>query len=70
MEAHWKEAIIDPQRGVILNDLPFEPGEAVEILIVSKSRLTFSETASLAGSVLTYQDPCEPVALEDWELGN
>jgi hypothetical protein len=37
MEAHWKEAVIDSERGLVLKELPFQPGETVDVLIISKA---------------------------------
>jgi hypothetical protein len=57
------------ERGTLtLENLPFEPGQPVEVLVLSR---TVSPTAdrkpALRGSVLEYRDPFEPVAISDWE---
>jgi hypothetical protein len=66
MEAHWQEAMIGEKGMLVLNDLPFEPGKAVDVLIIPRS--VSSSPKSLQNSVLAYDDPYEPVAAEDWEL--
>jgi hypothetical protein len=51
-----------------LEGLPFEPGQPVEVLVVSKT--AGSATAgdrSLRESVLEFREPLEPVATEDWD---
>jgi len=53
---------------LVLEDLPFAPGENVEVLILSKQEFAGpTQGSTLEGSVLEYLDPFEPVATEDWE---
>ena len=50
-----------------LNDLPFQAGDAVEVIIVPRVATTPTQHASpLRGKVLQYDDPTAPVAQEDW----
>jgi hypothetical protein len=68
VQAHWRETIVGEHGEVVLEGLPFEPGQPVEVLVVSKtpgSKTTGS--GSLRDSVLEYHEPLEPVASEDWD---
>jgi hypothetical protein len=68
VQAHWRETTVGEHGELILNGLPFEPGQPVEVLVVSKSQ--GSATAggrSLRGSVLEFREPLEPVAGDDWD---
>jgi hypothetical protein len=65
-EAHWRETTVDQHGEIVLEDLPFVPGQPVEVLVVSKAAQ--SATAgeqNLRGSVLEFLDPLAPVATED-----
>lgn len=70
MEAVRIEAIVQPNGKVILNDLPFEEGKQVEIIVLdANGKETVPRSNPLKGSVLRYVDPFEPAApIEDWEV--
>lgn len=59
VEAHWRETTVGEHGELVLDGLPFEPGQPVEVLVVS--------WRSLRDSVLEFREPLEPVASEDWE---
>lgn len=70
MEAVRVEAIVQPNGRIILDDLPFEEGKQVEIIVLNTNT---NEAACgsnpLKDSVLKYDDPFEPAAaIEDWEV--
>jgi len=67
VRAHWRETTVGEHGELLLVDLPFEPGQPVEVLVVSRSSSAATEGCSLQGSVLEYRDPLEPVANEDWD---
>jgi hypothetical protein len=68
VEAHWIEATVREHGKLILEDLPFAPGETVEVLVLSgKPPSPGGRVKTLWDSVLEYRDPFEPVASEDWE---
>jgi hypothetical protein len=58
VEAHWIEAIVGAHGELVLEGLPFEPGQPVEVLVVSKA----VGPVNAAG-----HEPSEPVAGEDWD---
>jgi len=66
MSVHIFETTVDLNGRVIVDHLPFEPGEKVDVVIRSHEAST-GERSDLTGSVLRYENPFEPVALEDWE---
>jgi len=68
VEAHRTEATIGEHGTLLFQNLPFEPGQPVDVLVVSRQRTETEEpNRSLLGSVLEYRDPFEPVADEEWE---
>ncbi len=56
---------------LVLDDLPFHRGDEVEITVVPVVTSDNSyRWRKLRGSVLRYDDPTDPVAVEDWEAGS
>jgi hypothetical protein len=64
----YRTVKVVPKNGEVhLERLPFQPGDTVEVIVLlhnGKSLLTKSE--SLAGSVLRYDRPLEPVSEDEW----
>ncbi len=76
MKAHKVETILSEDGALILKDLPFHVGDAVEVIILERSPSVFEgESPSpveqaedqpepnlypLRGTVLFYEDPFEP----------
>jgi hypothetical protein len=51
-----------------LANLPFSPGEAVEVIVLAEERRTPEERRyPLRGKPLVFLDPTAPVADSDWE---
>jgi len=68
VEAHWIEATIVERGKLILEDLPFAAGQAVEVLVLpGRAPSLAGQIKTLRDSVLEYRDPFDPVASEDWE---
>ncbi|NOX64172.1 MAG: hypothetical protein GXP42_19885 [Chloroflexi bacterium] len=74
MRAYKIEQIVPANGTLELKQLPFAPGQRVEIIILEQTDTTKHEAENakekddiLIGSVLEYIDPTEPVAIEDWE---
>ena len=68
MQAQWRETTVGEHGELVLKGLPFEPGEPVEVLVVSKTAGSLTAGGqSLRESVLEYREPLEPVASEDWD---
>lgn len=51
-----------------LENLPFEPGEEVEVIVLAEERRAREERRyPLRGKPLTYPDPTAPIAESDWQ---
>ena len=71
MKAHRIETKLTKNGTLIIEDLPFQAGEAVEIIILESH--THPQEANLyplrGKQPYRYDDPFEPaVPLEDWEV--
>ncbi len=66
MNAHRTETIVQSNGSVTLSNLPFKEGEAVEIIVLEAKAKT-KNSSSLRGTVIKYDEPFEPVAVENWE---
>ena len=68
VQAHWRETTVGEYGELVLEGLPFEPGQPVEVLVVSKGpRSATLGDGSLRDSVLEFREPFEPIASEDWD---
>jgi hypothetical protein len=68
VQAHWRETTVGEHGELVLEGLPFEPGQPVEVLVVSKAAVSAAAVGgSLRDSVLEFREPLEPVASEDWD---
>jgi hypothetical protein len=68
VQAHWSETTVGKHGELLLEGLPFEAGQKVEVLVISKAAgSTTPGEPSLRRSVLEYREPLEPVASEDWD---
>lgn len=54
--------------GLLLEALPFEEGELVEVIVLASGEVEPIKPISLKGSVIEYIDPLEPVAEQDWDV--
>jgi hypothetical protein len=68
MEVYKAEATIEPDGSVKLPNLPFRPGERVEVTIAPhESSARASGRYPLRGKPIHYINPTEPVAETEWE---
>ena len=68
MQAYRAETTITPDKALTLHSLPFEAGEQVEVIILSKTTpKNGSQRYPLRGLPIKYVDPFEPVAEHDWD---
>ena len=68
VQPHWRETTVGEHGELVLEGLPFEPGQPVEVLVVSKSAGSKAAGGrSLRDSVLEYHEPLEPIAGQDWD---
>lgn len=68
VNAHRIETVVTQDGTLTLTDLPFQPGEAVEVIILSESSKPSGQNPyALRGKPITYVDPTAPVAENDWD---
>ena len=68
VQAHWTETTVGKRGELVLEGVPFEPGQPVEVLVVSKAEgSTPAGGRSLRDSVVEFHEPLDPVASEDWD---
>lgn len=69
MLAHRIEAIVNQDKTLTLENLPFHSGEQVEVIILSRPRRKSRQNrCPLRGTPIQYTAPTEPVAQDDWEV--
>lgn len=69
MLAHRIEAIIEQDRKLTLDNLPFHSGKRVEVIILPQPHRTLEENRyPLRGTTVQYVEPTEPADQNDWEV--
>lgn len=69
MNAHRIETTVNPDGTLVLKDVPFQPGEQVEVIILERRLPSASVDADLyplRGKSIQYDAPFESVAEEEW----
>ena len=67
MQAHRIEIVVQQDGKLVIEDIPFNAGESVEVIILSTNKTSTENRYPLRGTVIEYIDPTDPVALDDWE---
>ena len=68
MVAHRVETTLQQDGQLLLDNLPFHAGEAVEIIILAaQPRDQQTNRYPLRGTVVHYSQPFEPVAHDEWD---
>ena len=68
MNAHHVETTLVKDGTLVLEGLPFQAGDSVEVIILTRSSKSTSKNHyPLHGAPIIYEDPTEPVALGDWD---
>jgi hypothetical protein len=67
MQAHRIETTVQQDGKLVIQDIPFQAGDVVEVIILSVPKLRTQDKYPLQGTVLEYLNPTEPVASDDWE---
>jgi hypothetical protein len=65
--AHRIEAVLAEDGKLLLDHLPFQAGQAVEVIVLPASGPT-PPSHALRGTVLRYDQPTAPVADADWDV--
>ncbi len=69
MEAYKIETTVAKDGSLLLQDLPFRAGTGVEVILLEREHAPPEPDAyPLRGTVLRYDDPFEPVGLDDREV--
>jgi hypothetical protein len=67
MNAHRVETTINQDGTLTLKDIPFQAGDAVEVIILERPPKPNGENPyPLRGQPVRYDDPTEPVAETEW----
>lgn len=66
MNAHRIETVVGNNQTVVLENLPFQEGEKIEVIVLEK-KVENQPSKSLRGTVIKYDAPFESAATEDWE---
>jgi len=69
LQAHRIETTLTQDGTLILEHLPFQAGETVEVIVLTNSFPSPTQDRyPLRGTSIEYLDPLEPVAEQDWEV--
>jgi hypothetical protein len=59
---------VSPDGTLRLKNLPFQPGETVEVIVLAEERRALEQRRyPLRGLPLTYENPTGPVGSSDWD---
>jgi len=73
VQAYQTEAVIAPNGELRLSALPYLPGAVVEVIILPRVTESYPMPIDIVGdhqlkdSVFRYDNPTEPIAVEDWK---
>ena len=68
MVAHRFSMTVGQDRTLVVRDVPFRPGDQVEVLVTERQENSPSQRwQKLQGSVLKYDRPTDPVGEDDRE---
>jgi hypothetical protein len=67
MQTYRVETVLKEDGVVVLDHLPFPAGTPVEVVVLVQQRTTDHGGYALRGMPITYRDPLEPVAQDDWD---
>lgn len=68
MEAHRIKTTVEQNGLLTLKGLPLSAGDRVEVIILTETRVSHEGVPyPLRGTPVTYTDPFEPVAADEWE---
>jgi len=70
LQAHRVETTLSNDGRLVLDDLPFQAGEAVEVIVLPRPLAVVPPPANpypLRGTSAHYDRPFAPVAEDDWE---
>jgi hypothetical protein len=69
MQAYRLETVISQHGELQLKQLPFHPGELVEVIVLPRRFMKImTDSFPLKNSVLKFEQPTEPIAEDDWAV--
>lgn len=67
MRIYTVEAVIPEDGSIRLEALPFPKGQVVDVIVLARpDKEPGKHKQSLKGTVIKYDFPLEPVAIDDW----
>ena len=68
MELHQIHKTVSPDGTIVLDDLPFEAGDEVNVTIVKATKFDPKNPYPLRGTPYRYEDPFSPlISPDDWK---
>jgi hypothetical protein len=68
MDEYRVETVVLEDQTLTLRDLPFQPGDAVEVIVLPRPVPSAERSGyPLQGTPIRYERPTDPVAEEDWQ---
>lgn len=68
LPAHRVEATLQRDGTLTLDRLPFQAGQAVEVIILPVAKkVAGADPYPLRGVPIQYERPCDPVAEDEWD---
>jgi len=68
MELHHLHKTVSPDGTIVLDDLPFEAGDEVNVTVVRTAKRNPSNPYPLRGTPYSYEDPFSPlISPGDWK---
>jgi hypothetical protein len=69
MQAYRVETTVAPDGSVVIRQLPLTAGDVVEVIVlVQESKKEAKKNYPLKGTPVTYHNPTEPVAEDEWNM--
>jgi hypothetical protein len=67
-QAYRVQSRVSPDGTLKLENVPFLPGETVEVIVLAEERLAREQRRyPLRGQPLSYRDPMEGIAATEWD---
>lgn len=71
MNSHRIKTALTENGKLLLQNLPFEQGDEIEVIIKKSKSSTQSDLDTLKNTVVAYREPFEPViSPEEWNANN
>jgi hypothetical protein len=68
MEAYRTNAVVHDDGTVVIGNLPFRKGQRLEVILLEQTRVREGAASyALRGEPVTYVDPFDSVAQDEWE---